>query len=224
MQSSWLTVAILSGNFYNDLGGCKVLITGAASGIEAAIAELAVKRGAFAILADQNALAATALADRIGNAAAVQLDVTDEASIAALCTKLRARGKVPDALINSAGIWEMAPLLAADRASFRRLFAVNVEGMFFTLQAVAQLMIESGKRGAIVNLASQAGRRGEADSAVYAASKAAVISLTQAAAISLIGSNIRVNAVAPGNIDTPMWNKVDLAFVSYSPTLGQFSG
>ncbi|MBY3352786.1 SDR family NAD(P)-dependent oxidoreductase [Rhizobium laguerreae] len=87
--------------------------------------------------------------------------------------------------------------------------AVNVTGLFFLQQAVAKSMIAAGCRGAIVNIASQAGRRGEAESAVYAATKAAVISISQSAALALISKGVRVNVVAPGNIDTPMWRHMD---------------
>ncbi|MBB3562060.1 NAD(P)-dependent dehydrogenase (short-subunit alcohol dehydrogenase family) [Rhizobium sp. BK512] len=85
-------------------------------------------------------------------------------------------------------------------------------GLFFLQQAVAKSMIAAGRRGGIVNIASQAGRRGEPDSAIYAATKAAVINISQSAALALISKGVRVNAVAPGNIDTPMWRHIDKVF------------
>lgn len=106
----------------------------------------------------------------------------------------------------------MQDLLETTVASFERLFSVNVTGLFFLLQAAPKSMISKGRRGAIVNIASQAGRRGEADSAVYAATKASVISITQSAALALVSKGLRVNAVAPGNIDTPMWRHIDAVF------------
>ena len=109
----------------------------------------------------------------------------------------------------------MAPLLEATRESYRRVMAVNVEGLLFTLQAVARQMVRQGQGGKIVNFASQAGRRGEALVAVYCASKAAVISLTQSAGLALIEHGINVNAIAPGVIDTPMWDQVDALFAKY---------
>ena len=86
------------------------------------------------------------------------------------------------------------------------MFAVNVKGLFFTLQAVAKRMIAQGRGGKIINMASQAGRRGEALVSIYCASKAAVISLTQSAGLDLIKHRINVNGIAPGVVDTPMWD------------------
>ena len=101
------------------------------------------------------------------------------------------------------------------RASYDRIFAVNVAGTLFTLQAVARQMIAQGRGGKIINMASQAGRRGEALVAVYCASKAAVISLTQSAGLDLIKHGINVNGIAPGVVDTPMWDEVDALFARY---------
>jgi len=106
----------------------------------------------------------------------------------------------------------MAPLLEVTPESFERLFKINVQGPFFTLQAAARLMLKDGHGGCIINMASQAGRRGEAASTVYAASKAAVISLTRSAALALVRDRIRVNAIAPGDIDTEMWDRIDVLY------------
>ena len=95
------------------------------------------------------------------------------------------------------------------------MFAVNVKGLFFTLQAVAKRMIAQGSGGKIINMASQAGRRGEALVSIYCASKAAVISLTQSAGLDLIKHRINVNGIAPGVVDTPMWEHVDSLFAKY---------
>jgi NAD(P)-dependent dehydrogenase (short-subunit alcohol dehydrogenase family) len=91
----------------------------------------------------------------------------------------------------------MHPLLDESWDSFDRLFAVNVKGMFFLLQAVARQMVEQGRGGKIINLSSQAGRRGEALVAHYCATKAAVISYTQSAALALAPHGINVNGIAP---------------------------
>ena len=109
----------------------------------------------------------------------------------------------------------MAPIVEVTEESFDKVFAVNVKGLFFTLQAVARRMIARGAGGKIVNMASQAGRRGEALVAVYCASKAAVISLTQSAGLDLIRHKINVNGIAPGVVDTPMWDHVDALFAKY---------
>ncbi len=120
-----------------------------------------------------------------------------------------------DILVNNAAIFEMAPLLEITEASYDKQFAVNVKGLLFTLQAVAAQMVKQGRGGKIVNFASQAGRRGEPLVAVYCASKAAVISLTQSAGLALIKNGINVNGIAPGVVDTPMWDQVDALFAKY---------
>ncbi len=120
-----------------------------------------------------------------------------------------------DILVNNAAVFDMAPVLEVSEESFDRQFAVNVKGLFFTLQAVAAAMVEQGRGGAIINMASQAGRRGEALVSTYCATKAAVISLTQSCGLDLIRHGIRVNGIAPGVVDTPMWEEVDALFARY---------
>jgi D-sorbitol dehydrogenase (acceptor) len=95
------------------------------------------------------------------------------------------------------------------------LFAVNVEGTLFMMQAAAKQMLKQGAGGKIINFSSQAGRRGEPLAAVYCASKAAIISLTQSAALALARHHINVNAIAPGVVDTPMWDHVDALFAKH---------
>jgi D-sorbitol dehydrogenase (acceptor) len=92
---------------------------------------------------------------------------------------------------------------------------VNVKGLFFTMQAVAKSMIARGRGGKIINMASQAGRRGEPLVAAYCSSKAAVISITQSAGLALIKDKINVNGISPGVVDTPMWDEVDALFAKY---------
>ena len=154
--------------------------------------------------------------EEIGHGAfAVELNVTRQSSIDAAVADTVARAGGIDILVNNAGIFEMAPILEITEASWDKQFAVNTKGLLFMLQACARTMVEQGRGGKIVNFSSQAGRRGEALVAVYCASKAAVISITQSAALALIPHRINVNALAPGVIDTPMWDHVDALSAKY---------
>jgi D-sorbitol dehydrogenase (acceptor) len=141
--------------------------------------------------------------------------VTRQESIDALVEAVVERAGGIDILVNNAGVFDMQPLLEITRENFDQQFAVNVKGLLFTLQAVARRMVQQGHGGKIINFSSQAGRRGEALVAVYCASKAAVISLTQSAAKALIPHRINVNGIAPGVVDTPMWDQVDALFAKY---------
>jgi NAD(P)-dependent dehydrogenase (short-subunit alcohol dehydrogenase family) len=188
------------------------LVTGGARGIGAAIAERYVAEGARVAIADISLGQAEETAAGHGDKAfAVALDVTKTASVESVVQRW---GGV-DILVNNAGIFDMAPIVEVTEASYDRVFAVNVKGLFFTLQAVAKRMIARGRGGKIINMASQAGRRGEALVSIYCASKAAVISLTQSAGLDLIKHRINVNGIAPGVVDTPMWAEVDALFAKY---------
>jgi D-sorbitol dehydrogenase (acceptor) len=123
-------------------------------------------------------------------------------------------GKI-DILINNAAVFTAAPIIQITEADYTRTFDINVKGTLFTLQAVARHMIARGQGGKIINIASQAGRRGEALVAVYCATKAAVISLTQSAALDLIKHGINVNAISPGVVDGEHWDGVDAYFAKY---------
>jgi NAD(P)-dependent dehydrogenase (short-subunit alcohol dehydrogenase family) len=198
------------------LEGKVAVVTGGARGIGAAICRRYADEGARVAIADVLHEEAEALARDVGHGAlAAKLDVTDRASIDAMVARVVREAGGIDVLVNNAAIFDMAPLLEITETSFDRQFAVNVKGLLFTLQAVAAQMVEQGRGGKIVNFGSQAGRRGEALVAVYCATKAAVISLTQSAGLALIRHKINVNAIAPGVIDTPMWDQVDALFARY---------
>ena len=192
------------------------IVTGGARGIGRAVAERYVQEGASVVIADLLAKEAHTTAETLGgNTFDVTLDVTKQESIDAMTEAVVSRFGRIDILVNNAAIFEMAPITEITRESYDRIFDVNVKGLLFTLQAAAKQMIKQGSGGKIINLASQAGRRGEALVAVYCASKAAVISITQSAGQALIKHGINVNAIAPGVVDTPMWDVVDAQFAKY---------
>ena len=198
------------------LDGKSALITGAARGIGAAFARAYAAEGATVAIGDVAIDRAEATAAEIGpNAYAVHLDVTDQASIDAAVAAVVERAGGVDILINNAALFDLAPIVEITRESYDRLFRVNVGGTLFTMQAVARQMIAQGRGGKIINIASQAGRRGEPLVAVYCATKAAVISLTQSAGLDLIRHRINVNAIAPGVVESDMWDQVDALFAKY---------
>ena len=198
------------------LEGKSALITGAARGIGAAFAERYVAEGARVAIADINLPQAQETAARLGDAAiAIEMDVANQANIEAAVDACAAAFGQIDVLINNAAIFTAAPIVEIDRADFDRVFNINVAGTLFTLQAVAKRMIAQGNGGKIINMASQAGRRGEPLVAVYCASKAAIISLTQSAGLNLIKHGINVNAIAPGVVDGDHWDGVDAFFAKY---------
>lgn len=198
------------------LAGKRALITGAARGIGLAFAEAYAREGAMVALADIDITQARRSAESIGpRAIAVELDVTRQDSIETAVSETVSRLDGIDILINNAAIFTAAPIAEISRADFARVFDINVAGTLFTLQAVARRMIEQGTGGKIINMASQAGRRGEPLVAVYCASKAAVISLTQSAGLNLIKHGINVNAIAPGVVDGAHWDGVDAFFAKY---------
>ncbi|MCK9699145.1 L-iditol 2-dehydrogenase [Pseudomonas syringae] len=198
------------------LEGKSALITGSARGIGRAFAQAYIHEGARVAIADIDLQRAQATATELGpNAYAVRMDVTDQSSIdQAIAAVVAQTGKL-DILINNAALFDLAPIVDITRDSYEQLFSINVGGTLFTLQAAAKQMIAQGHGGRIINMASQAGRRGEALVAVYCATKAAVISLTQSAGLDLIKHGINVNAIAPGVVDGEHWDGVDAMFARY---------
>lgn len=198
------------------LQGKSAIITGGARGIGAAIATGYVREGARVCVADINLKEAEETAARIGHGSfAISLDVTRLDQITACVAEAERRFGGIDILVNNAAVFDMAPWGQLTEESYDFVFGVNVKGLIFMLQEVAESMKRRGRGGKIINFASQAGRRGEPLVAVYCASKAAVISITQSAGLALIKHGINVNGISPGVVDTPMWDHVDGLFARY---------
>jgi D-sorbitol dehydrogenase (acceptor) len=201
------------------LQGRHALLTGAGGGIGLAVTLAYLSEGARCTVADIAAQPSAGFVEAVapfGDAVQyVQSDVTQLSSIDALIAQAESRFGPIHAVFNNAAVFDMAPLLESNEASFDKLFNVNVKGMFFVMQKVLARMVAQGTRGSVINMSSQAGRRGEALVSHYCATKAAVISYTQSAALAMAPHHIRVNAISPGVIDTPMWAHVDGLFAKY---------
>lgn len=201
------------------LDGKVAIVTGAASGMGKAVARAYVREGARVVIADLNLAGAEVVAAELNDgtggercASAFPLDVRDrEQAQAAVDHAVETFGGL-DILVNNAGIIAIQPFLEITESDWDSVFDVNCKGVLWCAQAAARRMIEQGRGGKIINLASQAGRRGEGLVLTYCASKATVISMTQSMALALAEHKINVNAIAPGVVDTPAWEQVDRRF------------
>ncbi|WP_273784228.1 L-iditol 2-dehydrogenase [Brucella intermedia] len=192
------------------------LITGAARGIGLGFAEAYAREGAKVVIADINIDRAEEAARSIGTSVkAVKLDVTDLRQIDDVVAKIDADYGGIDILVNNAAIFDMAPVNELTEDSYERVLGINLKGPLFMMKAVSNVMIKRGRGGKIINMASQAGRRGEALVTLYCASKAAIISATQSAALALVKYGINVNAIAPGVVDGEHWDVVDANFAKW---------
>ena len=195
------------------------LITGASGGIGRAVVRKFLQSGIAVALADQSE---ELVQDLLAEAAALEVpamafcgDLLDANYSDQLPTRVHEAMGSLDILINNAALFSAAPTVEIERKDFDKLYAVNVAGSLFTAQAVAKHMIERGEGGKIINMASQAGRRGEPLVAVYCSTKAAIISLTQSLGLDLIKHGINVNAISPGVVDGEHWDIVDAFFAKY---------
>ena len=194
-------------NFPFSLTGKVAIVTGAASGIGAAIAEAFAARGARVALLDMNYDAAHALAATLANAHAVTCNVTDSASVAAAVAEVHAAMGGIDILVNSAGIVDLAPAEDISLAAWDRTLAVNLTGSFLMAQAVGRAMIARGKGGRIVNLASQAGSVAIDGHVAYCASKFAIVGVTKTLALEWGRHGITVNSISPTVVLTDLGRK-----------------
>ncbi|SEO38556.1 3-oxoacyl-[acyl-carrier protein] reductase [Salinihabitans flavidus] len=183
------------------------LVTGAGSGIGAAIADRLGREGHRVAVNDLHLETAEAVAARIrdagGEARAYAADVSDEAVVGAMMDRLRAEMGAPEILVNNAGFGHQAPFLEIEPADFDRIFAVHVRGTYLMTRACLPAMLEAG-RGIVVNIASQLGQIGGVELVHYAGAKAAIIGMTKSLAREVSGRGVRVNAVAPGPVNTPL--------------------
>ena len=181
------------------LAGKTAIVTGAGQGIGAAIARCFAAEGARVIIAERNAATGAAVAAEVPDARFIATDVTDPASVAAMAAQA---GPV-DVLVNNAGINVFHDPLATTEAEWRRCLSVDLDGAWHCCRAVLPGMLAAG-RGAIVNIASTHSFRIIPGCFPYPVAKHAVVGLTRALAIEYAARGIRVNAIAPGYIDTPI--------------------
>ena len=188
-----------------------VFVTGGASGIGLAIVEAVLEKGWRAVIVDRDEgsldRSRVALGQSGDQALFMQLDIADEAAVIRAVERCEAEFGPITGLVNSAGIAQDVPSLETSADLFRRILDVNVVGSFVISREIAKRMCER-QRGSIVNIASVSGIRGNVGRVAYGASKGGVITMTQVMAVELASRGIRVNAIAPGPIETPLVREV----------------
>jgi len=190
------------------------IITGAAGGIGQAMAKRFTQEGAKVAIADQNAAAARAVAESLGpGALAVEVNVVSAESVDAIVQTVQDRLGPVDILINNAGVSEIVPFLELDEATWDRHLDINLKGTFLCSQAVLKRMVPRG-RGKIINISSQSGKQGNTQYQAYCASKFGIIGLTQSLALEFAPYHITINAICPGVVFTPLWEKMLPAYAA----------
>lgn len=191
------------------LAGKSAVITGAAQGIGLEIARLFSRHGARVLVADVNGERVAEAVAKLsgdgppGNVHGAACDVTDEASVQALADRAIAQFGVLDVWVNNAGITRDASLRNMQPADFDAVIGVHLKGTWLGVRAATSVMREQGS-GSIVNMSSLSGKSGNPGQTNYSAAKAGIVGLTKAAAKELAHKNVRINAIQPGLIRTPM--------------------
>lgn len=198
-----------------NLEGKVAVVTGGGQGIGRAISLRLAQDGADVVVLDMNQENANSVVDEIKKlnrkGLAKLVDVRDKEMVSSVMEEIHLECGSIDILVNNAGAARHNAIFDITEEELDLQFDVNVKGLFFCLQSAARYMADQGS-GKIINLASQAGRRGEAHGLSYCMSKAAVISITQSASLALAPYKVNVNAVSPGVVDTPLWETIDKKF------------
>lgn len=191
-----------------ETGIKNALVTGASSGLGAHFARMLARHGCRVVVAARRVDALASLRAEIvaqgGLAEVVSLDVADPVSVERAFEEIGRLGLSPDILVNNAGVSDTKPALEISPDDWDRVVDTNLKGVFLVAQAAARSMKESGRGGAIVNVASILGHRVAGAVASYAASKAGVVRLTEALALEWARFGIRVNALCPGYVETDL--------------------
>ena len=191
-----------------DVRGKVALVTGASSGLGENFARKLALSGATVIAAARRADRLATLVEEIGKAGgkayAVTLDVADRGSVQAAVAEATRKAGVPDIVVNNAGIARTRPSLELSEEEWREVLNTNLDGVWRVTQEAAKAMAGAGKGGSIINIASVLGLRVATSLLAYATAKAGVVQMTQALALEWARHRIRVNAIAPGYIETDM--------------------
>ena len=186
-----------------DFTGKIVIVTGGASGMGAACARLFASHGAAVTIVDRNELSGKKLATSLPAADCVGGDVSDSAFCDGLVSLVQSKHGRVDVLVNAAGVIARKDSLATSDDDWRRVMRINVDGLFYMSRAALRIMTEQ-RGGAIVNFGSIWGSAGASGVIAYCASKGAVHQITRSMALECVEDGIRINAVCPGEVNTPM--------------------